>query len=174
MKKIILLILFIFQTNLSKADNRIVYLDIQFIIDNSDLGKFYKTKLLNVQEEKKNELKAKEIEIKEKEKKINNQKNILKKEEINNKLKELNKTVRLYQDERNEVAKQLLDDKKTYTAKILKILNPLLTEYVKKNNINLVLEKKNILIGVKTLDITNDLIKIFNDETKAKKLINEN
>ena len=66
MKKIILLILFIFQTNLSKADNRIVYLDIQFIIDNSDLGKFYKTKLLNVQEEKKNELKAKEIEIKEK------------------------------------------------------------------------------------------------------------
>ena len=123
---------------------------------------------------KKNELKVKEIEIKEKEKKINNQKNILKKEEINNKLKELNKTVRLYQDERNEVAKQLLDDKKTYTAKILKILNPLLTEYVKKNNINLVLEKKNILIGVKTLDITNDLIKIFNDETKAKKLINEN
>ena len=123
---------------------------------------------------KKNELKAKEIEIKEKEKKINNQKNILKKEEINNKLKELNKTVRLYQDERNEVAKQLLDDKKTYTAKILKILNPLLTEYVKKNNINLVLEKKNILIGVKTLDITNDLIKIFNNETKAKKLINEN
>ena len=53
MKKIILLILFIFQTNLSKADNRIVYIDIQFIIDNSDLGKFYKTKLLNVQEEKK-------------------------------------------------------------------------------------------------------------------------
>ena len=174
MKKIILLILFIFQTNLSKADNRIVYLDIQFIIDNSDLGKFYKTKLLNVQEEKKNELKAKEIEIKEKEKKINNQKNILKKEEINNKLKELNKTVRMYQEERNEVTKQLLDDKKTYASEILKILNPLLTEYVKKNNINLVLEKKNILIGVKTLDITNDLIKIFNDETKAKKLINEN
>ena len=174
MKKIILLIIFIFQTNLSKADNGIVYLDIQFIIDNSELGKFYKTKLLNSQEKKKNELKAKEIQIKEEEKKINNQKNILKKEEINNKLKELNKTVRLYQDERNEVAKQLLDDKKTYTAKILKILNPLLTEYVKKNNINLVLEKKNILIGVKTLDITNDLIKIFNNETKAKKLINEN
>ncbi len=174
MKKIILLIIFIFQTNLSKADNGIVYLDIQFIIDNSELGKFYKTKLLNSQEKKKNELKAKEIQIKEEEKKINNQKNILKKEEINNKLKELNKTVRMYQEERNEVTKQLLDDKKTYASEILKILNPLLTEYVKKNNINLVLEKKNILIGVKTLDITNDLIKIFNNETKAKKLINEN
>ena len=86
----------------------------------------------------------------------------------------INLNLVLTQDERNELAKQLLDDKKTYTAKILKILNPLLTEYVKKNNINLVLEKKNILIGVKTLDITNDLIKIFNDETKAKKLINEN
>ena len=44
--------------------------------------------------------------------------------------------------------------KKKYTSKILKILNPLLTNYVEKNNINLVIEKKNILVGIKTLDIT--------------------
>ena len=55
----------------------------------------------------------------------------------------------------------------------MKILNPLLTKYVEKNNISLVLEKKNVLVGVKTLDITNDLIKIFNNETKEKKLIDE-
>ena len=174
MKKIILILIILFQTNLLKAQNNIVYLDVQFIIDNSELGKFYKTKLLNSQEKKKIELKAKEIQIKDEEEKINNQKNILKKEEINNKLNELNKIVKIYQKERKIASKQLLDDKKKYTTEILKILNPLLTKYVEKNNISLVLEKKNVLVGVKTLDITNDLMEIFNIETKKKKLINEN
>ena len=53
-------------------------------------------------------------------------------------------------------------------------MNPLLTKYVEKNNILLVLEKKNILVGIKTLDITNDILKILNQETKTKNLINEN
>ena len=48
------------------------------------------------------------------------------------------------------------------------------TQYVEKNNILLVLEKKNILVGIKTLDITNDILKILNQETKTKNLINEN
>ena len=173
MKKIILILIIFFQTNLLKAQNNIVYLDVQFIIDNSELGKFYKTKLLNTQDKKKKELKAREILIKDTEKKINNQKNILKKEEINNKLNELNKIVKAYQKQRKDASKQLLDEKKNYTTEILKILNPLLTKYVEKNNISLVLEKKNVLVGVKTLDITNDLIKIFNNETKEKKLIDE-
>ena len=116
MKKIILILIIFFQTNLLKAQNNIVYLDVQFIIDNSELGKFYKTKLLNTQDKKKKELKAREILIKDTEKKINNQKNILKKEEINNKLNELNKIVKAYQKQRKDASKQLLDEKKNYTT----------------------------------------------------------
>ena len=49
-----------------------------------------------------------------------------------------------------------------------------MTEYVEKNKIDLVIEKKNILIGIKTLDITNQILILLNEETKKKKLINEN
>ena len=55
----------------------------------------------------------------------------------------------------------------------LKILNPLLTNYVENNNINLVVEKKNILVGIKTLDITDNILSILNNKTKELK-INEN
>ena len=45
MKKILILLIFLFLNNSLFASNNIVYLDVQFIIDNSDLGKFYKNKL---------------------------------------------------------------------------------------------------------------------------------
>ena len=56
----------------------------------------------------------------------------------------------------------------------LKILNPLLTKYVENNNITLVIEKKNVLVGIKTLDITKNILKILNDEVKKNKLLDEN
>ena len=65
----------------------------------------------------------------------------------------------------------VIDEKKIYTSKILKLLNPLLTNYVEKNKITLVVDKKNILIGIKSLDITPDILKILNDETKKRTTI---
>ena len=48
MKKILILILFLLVTNNASSSN-IVYLDVQFIIDNSELGKFYKSKIKKIQ-----------------------------------------------------------------------------------------------------------------------------
>ena len=64
------------------------------------------------------------------------------------------------------------EQKKNYTSKILKILNPLITEYVEKNKITLVIDKKNILIGINNLDITNNILEILNKYTADNKLIN--
>ena len=44
---------------------------------------------------------------------------------------------------------------------------------MEKNNIDLVLEKKNILVGIKTLDITKELLDIFNAETQKLEIIND-
>ena len=60
-----------------------------------------------------------------------------------------------------------------YSKKILKVLNPILTGYVENKKISILIEKKNVLVGVKTLDITNDILVILNQETVKKNLINE-
>ena len=75
---------------------------------------------------------------------------------------------------KNKYNKIVIDDKKKYSLIILKNINPLLTGYAKDNNITLILEKKNILVGVKALDVTNDILNLLNKETKNKKLLNEN
>ena len=79
-----------------------------------------------------------------------------------------------YQILRNKYNKIVIDDKKKYSLIILKNINPLLTDYAEDNNITLILEKKNILVGVKALDVTNDILNLLNKETKNKKLLNEN
>ena len=167
MKKFLLIfVLFFFHNN--AFSKNIVYLDIQYIIDNSVLGVFYKSKINKLIDNNKESLKIKENEINLKDKEINNQKNLLSNEEIEKKIVSLNKLVKNYQIEQNKKNKLVIDEKKIYTSKILKLLNPLLTNYVEKNKITLVVDKKNILIGIKSLDITPDILKILNDETKKK------
>ena len=52
------------------------------------------------------------------------------------------------------------------TAKLLKQLKPILSEYSEKNNISLVLQKKNVIIGKNNLNITDDIIKIIDDKVQ--------
>ena len=45
----------------------------------------------------------------------------------------------------------------------MKLINPIISSYVETNSINLVIDKKNILIGKKTYDITNDILELVNE-----------
>ena len=53
------------------------------------------------------------------------------------------------------------------TKKILKLLNPIITNYVDKNSISLVIPKKNIIVGKKNLEITSEIVKLLNDKVKS-------
>ena len=141
MKKIFYLIVFIlFQTN--SFSKNIVYLDIQYIIDNSDLGVHLKNKVKKTQDKIKLELTIKQKLIKEKENDIKNKKNILKKEELDKNIKELDNLIKKYQIFRNDSSKTVFEEKKKYRLQILELLNPLLANFANNNNINLILEKK--------------------------------
>ncbi len=167
MKKILIfLILNFFFSNLTYSNTNIAYLDVQYIIDKSNLGVKYKKIIDQKVKEIKSKLNNSESNIKKKENEINDKKNILKKEEINLMVNELNNDLKEYQILRKALNEDLITEKRLYSKKILEILNPLLTKYVEINNIKLVIEKKNILVGVKTLDITTQILEIFNKETK--------
>lgn len=174
MKKFLFIIFFFFQFNPINSEENIVYLDVQFIIDNSDIGIFFQNKVSAIQDDYKNQLNIKKTKLKVSETDIKNKKNILKKEEIDVKINELNKLIKDYQISRNEYNNKIIEEKKKYSKEILKILNPILTNFVEKNKIKLVLKKKDVLVGAKFLDITDQILNLLNEETKLKKLINEN
>ena len=167
MKKIlVVIILNFFFSNITNSNTNIAFLDVQYIIDKSILGVQYKKKIDQKVKEIQSKLNNSESKIKKKEIEINDKKNILKKEEITLMINELNNDIKEYQILRKSLNEDLIKEKRLYSKKILEILNPLLTNYVETNNIKLVIEKKNILVGVKTLDITTQMLEIFNKETK--------
>ncbi|OCW77769.1 hypothetical protein AKH19_02285 [Pelagibacteraceae bacterium GOM-A1] len=167
MKKVLIfLTLNFFFSNITYSDTNIAFLDVQYIIDRSILGIKYKKQIDQEVKEIQSKLKKSEVKIKEKENEISDKKNILKKDEISIMISELNNDLNEYQVLRKTLNDNLIKQKREYSKKILKILNPLLTNYVETNNIKLVIEKKNILVGMKTLDITSQILEIFNEETK--------
>ena len=52
------------------------------------------------------------------------------------------------------------------TNKILNILNPILQDYASKNSISIILQKKNILLGENSIDITQDILKLLDNKIK--------
>ena len=116
MKKLFFLFLFILKTTNSYSSN-VAYLDVQYIIDNSDIGLFYKKKLKKIQDKNANTLKPIEDKIKNQELEIKNKKNILNESEIENKINKLNNLVKDYQVNRKKLNKKLLENKKNILQK---------------------------------------------------------
>jgi len=85
MKKIILFIIIFFTSNIVNASTNVAYLDVQFIIDNSNLGKFYRSEIEKLQNKNNSAIILKENEIKKKEEEFKNKKNLLNQEEIKKK-----------------------------------------------------------------------------------------
>jgi outer membrane protein len=47
-----------------------------------------------------------------------------------------------------------------------KSLRPILEDYAKENSIDIILKKENVLIGKTNLDISNNILEIFNKKIK--------
>ena len=56
------------------------------------------------------------------------------------------------------------------TAQMVSNLNKILGIYANKNSISLIIQKKNIVIGKSDMDITKQILEIFNKEVKEVKL----
>ena len=107
-----------------------------------------------------------EAELKNEETEILTQKNILDKEDYKNKIKKLRDKVKNYRVNRKKTLDSLNEKRIAATSELLKSINPILTEYADMNSISIIMQKKNIIIGKKELDITNDILAIVNEKIK--------
>ena len=164
-KYFIIFFLLIFTQNLY-ADNKIIYIDINKIINHSEAGKHLNKELNKINDANINEFKNIEKTIKSEEENILKQKNILKENEFNLKVKELRKKVKSYNELKNIKNNELKKLRDNAAKKILNILNSILSEYSTKNSISLIIDKKNIIIGKSELDVTNKVIELLNEKIK--------
>jgi len=159
MKYLIVLIFFLNLTTIAYPKN-IVYIDMNYILSNSNYGKSIFNELENINKTNIKELETKEKILKDLEKKITNQKNILSKEDLEKKINDLKKKIVVFNKNKDELSKEFNVYKNKQITDFMKNIEPLVSDYIKKNSITIVLDKKNVIIGEKDFDITLKILEI--------------
>ncbi len=169
-KKIFCILIFLLVFVPSQSSEKIAYLDVEKIMQESTAGKSIIAKLKKKRETTIAQLKKREKDIFDKEKKLIAQKNVLNKEEFEKKLKELRNDISKYQKDRNKALNEITQTRIKASTNLIKKLNPILEEYSKKNSIRLIVQKKHIVIGKKEDDITKDILGLVNEKIKNIKI----
>ena len=164
-----LLISFFLFLGSSLADESIRFININYIVNNSDVGVSLNKIIQNKTKKIETDLKDLAKKIEEKKNKIISQKNILKKEEFNKLVKDYEKEVEIFNELRNKKQANFDSFKVKSKKKILDLLNPIITDFLQSNSIKILLQKEKIIFGDDNLDITEKILKIFNDKHKKIK-----
>ena len=127
-------------------------------MNNSIAGTSIKTFINDLSIEKNKDFKVIESEIKEDENELISKKNIIEESIYNQKVNEIRKRINDYKLERQNFNKNLNEKKIKFNNLLLEKLNPIISTYVEKNSITMVLPKKMIIIGKKDLDITKQIL----------------
>ena len=158
-KKIILVICIFFINFGAESNEKIAFINIEYLFENSNIGK---TVINNLKENKSKNLEL--IKIKENE--IKKTQNIISKDELSKKISSFRKNVEIYNKEKDEILKKFKKIENDELNIFFKKINPILQDYMNKESIDLLFEKKNIFIGRSTSDITQAILKIINIELK--------
>tara|TARA_B100000401_G_C52703886_1_gene670461 strand:- start:325 stop:837 length:513 start_codon:yes stop_codon:yes gene_type:complete len=161
-----LFIFFLFFSSNALAENKVVYLDLDFILSNTVVGKKLFSKLKNEEELKFKEFKTKELSLKDEENKILASKNIISKDQLDLNIKEFQKKLEKYKKFKTDQVKILKKKRNTEVLDLIKQINPLIEKYMSDNSISILIDKKNIFIANKNYDISDNLIELINKNIK--------
>ena len=170
MKKIYLTFFFLIFSSILYAQEKIVYLDTNYLLTQSDVGKYVNSKLKKINDNNVKEFKETELNIKSIEEDLLKQKNILKKEDYEKKISDLKNKYNSYQEQRNKKNAELTQLRNKAGNEILNHINEILTNYSKRESISLIIEKKNVVIGKSDLDVTSDILSLLNNKIKKIEL----
>tara|TARA_B000000532_G_C18722202_1_gene343064 strand:- start:173 stop:694 length:522 start_codon:yes stop_codon:yes gene_type:complete len=171
LKKFLIINLFIVFFTLSYAEEqKIVYLNVDKIMQQSIAGKSIKKQLENLYNKNLEKFKKNDEILKNKEKKLIAQKNILSQEDFQKELTSLRKEIINFQKEQVKARDNINKLRIGATNKLISKLSPILQEYAKNNSVSLILQKKNIVMGKKEIEITDEILELTNKEIKNIKI----
>ncbi len=152
------------------GQEKIVYLDTNYLLNQSKVGKYVNSRLKKINDDNIEEFKAIELNIKSIEEDLLKQKNILKKEDYEEKVSDLKNKYKSYQEQRKNKNDELTQLRNKVGNEILNHVNEILTKYSKSESISLIIEKKNVVIGKTDLDVTSDILSLLDKKIKKIEL----
>lgn len=161
-----MLIILLSLSQVSFAEKQIAFIDIDLIMNQSEFGKRSYKKIDDDFIRENEKLLKIEKNLVSKEQEILKQKNVLSEEQLNKKIGDLKKEFNDFQRKKRSMNEKFNKMRLDKTNQMVQSLNNILSKYADENDISLIIQKKFIVIAKSGLDITSEILKIFNKENK--------
>mgnify|MGYP003951838827 CR=1 FL=1 len=159
----LIIIIFLIQSVNLKAE-KIVYINMERIMKESKAGKKIVNKINETNQVNIKKFKKIEENLKKTEQDLVTKKNVLSEEEFQNKFNELKKNIDEYRTIRQNTIQDTTKKRISASAEFSNKIKPILGDYASKNDISIIFQKKNIIMGKSSLDITEEILKIVDKE----------
>ena len=161
-----IIIFLILCSNPIKAENKVSYINIDYVLTNTIVGKKILTTLKKEEEIKINKFKLDEDNLKKEEGLILAKKKLISKEEVDKELKLLQIKFQKYRNEKIKEIDNLKVKRNRIIVNFLSLINPIIEKYMTDNSIYMLIDKKNVFIANKDYDITKNLIEQIDNQIK--------
>ena len=145
---------------------KIVYIDMDKIMQISKAGKDAISKINDQKKKDVSKFQKIEKELKSREEDLITKKNVISADEFNKKLENLSKEINNYRTLRQQAIDLSTKSRLNASADFAEKIKPILADYASENNIDMIIQKKNIIMGKTDLDITNEILKIVDKKNK--------
>ena len=146
------------------AEQKIVVLDMKYILNQSKAGKGAQDFLKKSFNDNAKKFTDIEKKLKKEENDLLGKKNILSKEEYAKKSDSLRKKVIDYQSQRRSSIDNLAIQRGEARKVLMKRIKPILNVYIKENDVSLIIDKKNMIVGSTEYDITKIIVEKLDKE----------
>ena len=90
--------------------------------------------------------------------------------DFENKINDLKTEIKKYNQNKKKIITDFNKLKVDNTNKLLQLINPILVKFSNDKEISIILQKKDLVVGKIQLDITDEIIKIVNNNIKEFKV----
>ena len=162
----LIIIFFIFGRSNLWSSEKIAFLDIEFIINKSKPALVIIKKIEKIRDQETKKLKEIEDNLKKKNEELIKTKNLISDEELKKKISSLRDEAKSFDELRKKTITELNIKKNKELNEFLKLINPIIQEYMKEKSIDMIIDKKNIFMAKSKNDITKDILEIVNTKIK--------
>jgi len=163
---ILIIVIFFTFINISISKENIAFVNVDYLIQNSNIGKKLLANINDKDKKNLDNLKKKNKILQDLESSIKKKKNVISDEAYNKEVIDFKKKFQEFSKEKNKIVKEFNVFKKKEIENIFKKINPIINNYMEENSVNLLFDSKNIFMGAKKLNLTDDILKKINNELK--------
>ena len=154
----------IFTSINANSVEKIITVDIDYIINNSEAGVYIQDQLKDKNDNRVKEFEIKNKEFANKEQNLIAKKNVLSEKDFENEVNSLRKEINIFNNINKKKIEDINNKRSKAFSKLINEINKILIEYSKKNEVLMILDKKNILLSKNDIDLTQEILKKLNNK----------